>query len=89
MRYLNSMTWIINARFFDNKHSLIPTRDLGIEIETIIEAKEIILLENGETESMALKATVEGQGSSKCPCSVIQVHNNALVVCDDEACAEL
>ena len=87
MRYLSSMTRIINARFFDNKHNLIPTRDLGIEIWTIIEAKEIILLENGETESMALKVTMEGPVSSKCPCFVMQVHNNALVVCDDEAYA--
>ena len=89
IRYLGSMTKIIDARFFDNKPSLVPARGLSIGIGTIMESREIILLANGEAKARALKAAVEGPVSSRCPCSVIQMHNNALVVCDDEACAEL
>lgn len=89
IRYLSSKTKIINARFFSNNPQLVPARALSIGIGTITESQEIILLANGEAKAKALKATIEGPLSSGCPSSAIQMHNNALIVCDDAACAEL
>ena len=50
--------------------------------------KELILI-NGHNKARALAAAVEGAVSSKWTCSALQLHNNAIIACDEPACGEL
>ena len=44
---------------------------------------------NGHNKARALAATVEGAVSQKWTCSALQMHNAAIIACDEAACGEL
>lgn len=77
-----------NARFF-TKQEEVPRYALSMGIGTICEAREIILLAFGAKKARAMKGMVEGAMSQFCPASVLQMHPNVWVYCDEEAAANL
>ena len=50
---------------------------------------EVLVLINGHNKARALAHTVEGGVSQKWTCSALQMHNNAIIACDEDACGEL
>ena len=77
-----------NARFFwgvDN----VPRTAITMGIQTIIEAKLLILLASGKKKAETVKLTVEGPVSSMVPASIIQFHPKAAIVIDQEAASLL
>ena len=89
IRDLTSDTLIVNSRFFDNDPSKVPTRALSVGIGTVMDAKEVLVLISGHNKARALAATVEGGISQQWTCSALQMHNNAIIACDEAACGEL
>ena len=89
MKTLTTDTIIANSRFFDNNVDLVPKTALTVGVGTICSAKSVLLIVNGHNKARALKHGVEGGISQMWTISALQMHPKALIVADDDACAEL
>ena len=89
VRILTTDTRIVNARFFGNDPEKVPAKALSVGIGTVMDSKEVLVLISGHNKARALAATVEGGVSQKWTCSALQLHNGAIIACDEEACGEL
>jgi glucosamine-6-phosphate deaminase len=88
IKTLSSRTRADNARFFDSAEE-VPTHCLTQGLGTILEARELLLVAQGEAKADAVAAAVEGPLSSMCPASALQLHRRAAVLVDEEAAARL
>lgn len=67
----------------------VPVSAVTMGIDTIMQAKEILLVAWGEHKSAIVKAAIEDRYDSSCPASVLQRHKNARVCLDLGAAAQL
>lgn len=77
-----------NARFFDNIED-VPIQALSMGIKTIMQAKKILLLASGKEKAAAIERALEGKIIPEIPASVLQLHNDVVVILDREAASEL
>ena len=89
VRNLTTDTRIVNSRFFGNDPEAVPAQALSVGVGTVTDSKEVLILINGHNKARALAATVEGSVSHKWTCSALQMHNGAIIACDEAACGEL
>ena len=89
VRYLTQDTIIANSRFFDHDVSKVPTGALSVGVGTVTDSREVLLLVNGHNKARALKHCVEGGVDHAWTISALQLHNNAVIACDEAACGEL
>ena len=89
VRDLTADTRIVNSRFFGNDPENVPAQALSVGIGTVTDAKEVLVLISGHNKARALAATVQGGVSQQWTCSVLQLHQNAIIACDEDACGEL
>lgn len=73
-----------NARFFDDI-TQVPKRAYSMGIKNIMQAKKILLIASGEEKAQALYDAIYGPITSCVPASILQLHNNVVVVADKEA----
>jgi glucosamine-6-phosphate deaminase len=78
-----------NARFFGGDPGRVPATALTVGIGTIMDAREVLVFVSGGGKARALQAAVEGPVSHWWPVSCLQMHPNAIIVCDEEAVGEL
>ena len=78
-----------NARFFDNDPNKVPQKAFTMGVGTAMDAQEIIILSNGRAKARALATIVEGGVNQMWPLSCLQMHPNAMIICDDDATEEL
>ncbi len=81
---LTESTIRANARFFASEAD-VPTRALTMGIGTILGAKKIIILANGAAKHDAIKKMLAGDLDTSCPASMLNLHKDVIVICD-EAC---
>ncbi|MDN5201342.1 glucosamine-6-phosphate deaminase [Fulvivirgaceae bacterium BMA10] len=67
----------------------VPRRAITMGVGTIMAAKEIIMMAWGEGKARIIKETVEGSISDSVPATYLQNHDNAKVILDDAAAADL
>lgn len=89
MKTLTQDTIIANSRFFNNDLNLVPKTALTVGVGTVMAAKKVMLLVNGHNKARALKHGVEGGISQMWTISALQLHPHAIIVADEDACAEL
>ncbi len=89
VRNLTTDTRIVNSRFFGNDPEAVPAQALSVGVGTVTDSKEVLILINGHNKAKALAETVEGSVSHKWTCSALQMHNGAIIACDEAACDEL
>jgi glucosamine-6-phosphate deaminase len=89
IKTLNYDTILANARFFDNDVSKVPTTALTVGVGTVMDAKEVLLLVTGYNKSRALKQVVEGGVNHMWTVSMLQLHQHAIIACDDSSTSEL
>ncbi|MBO3832079.1 MAG: glucosamine-6-phosphate deaminase [Candidatus Brockarchaeota archaeon] len=77
-----------NARFFKSEAE-VPRLAITMGCGTIMEARKIILLANGEGKADAIAATVEGPITSQITASILQMHPNAIIIVDEAAASKL
>ncbi|MCL4539770.1 MAG: glucosamine-6-phosphate deaminase [Bacteroidetes bacterium] len=77
-----------NARFFKTVND-VPRYAITMGIGTIMEAKELLLLANGDGKADAVKAAVEGPITAMCPASALQLHRKAIILTDKKAAGKL
>ena len=90
---LNSLTHVVsldektrldNARFFSSLEE-VPQRAVTMGIRSIMKAKQIILLASGASKADAVAKMIQGEVSSECPATILQLHPNVIVIADSEA----
>ena len=89
IRDLTLDTKIANSRFFDNDPDKVPSKALSVGVGTVTDSKEVMLLISGHNKARALAACIEGGVSQQWTISALQLHNNAIIACDEAACGEL
>ncbi|AYG02895.1 glucosamine-6-phosphate deaminase [Gryllotalpicola protaetiae] len=77
-----------NARFFDSPEA-VPTHCVTQGLGTILRARRLVLVAQGENKAEAIAAAVEGPLSASCPASVLQLHEHATVIIDEAAASRL
>ncbi len=88
IKALSAQTRKDNARFFDSADA-VPTHCLTQGLGTIMEARNIVLVAQGAHKAEAVAAAVEGPVASMCPASILQFHNQATLVIDEDAASRL
>lgn len=78
-----------NSRFFDNDISQVPKQALSVGVGTVMDAREVILIVTGHNKAVALQKVVEGAVSQMWTASCLQMHENAMIACDDAATDEM
>ena len=82
---LTQSTVKANSRFFSDM-SKVPTLALTMGIGTILKARKIIILANGESKKEAVKSLLTDSISTGLPASILKVHSDVTLICDNEAC---
>ncbi|SEP90452.1 glucosamine-6-phosphate deaminase [Virgibacillus subterraneus] len=85
---LDETTRKANARFFDSLND-VPERAITMGIETIMESKKILLLVSGEKKAEAVYRLVYGETSEEFPASILQKHENVILIADEGALSKL
>ena len=65
----------------------VPTHAYTMGIGSIMSAKKILLLANGEAKAQALYDTVYGPITPQVPASVLQLHPDVTIIADEAAMA--
>jgi glucosamine-6-phosphate deaminase len=78
-----------NARFFDGDVDAVPREALTVGIGTIMEAQEVMILVSGASKARALHHVIEQGVNHMWTASMLQTHQQAIFVCDEDATLEL
>ena len=85
--HLTESTIEANKRFFEKEED-VPRYAYSMGLQSIMDAKEIVLIAFGPKKIHAIKGLVEGPITEEVPASILQNHPKVTVICD-EAAAEL
>lgn len=88
MKTLAPQTREDNARFFDSLDE-VPLHCITQGLGTIHDARELLLVAQGEGKADAVAAMIEGPVASICPASALQLHPRATVIVDRAAASKL
>lgn len=81
---LTESTIKANSRNFE-KIEDVPTRAISMGIKSIMSSRQIILLAYGEKKAQAIYNTVKGPISEEVPASILQNHEDAILIIDEAA----
>ena len=73
-----------NSSMFSDPDDM-PYRAITMGMGAIMHAKRILLIANGTGKAKALRAAIEGPITPKIPASILQLHPDVTVLCDEEA----
>jgi glucosamine-6-phosphate deaminase len=73
-----------NSRLF-NSIDEVPKQALSMGIKNIMQAKLLLLVASGKNKADAIYKTVKGDVCETVPASVLQLHNNVVIICDEDA----
>lgn len=88
VKTLTKQTLDDNSRLFC-EDEFQPKLAITMGIATIMDARRILLLATGKSKAAAVAKTIEGPVSAMCPASVLQMHERATVLLDEDAAAGL
>ena len=77
-----------NSRLFDNDSS-VPRKAITMGVRDIVSAERVVLLASGVNKAQAVFNMVKGEVSTNCPASILQRHNDATVIIDEDAASLL
>lgn len=81
---LTQSTIEANKRFFASADD-VPRQAYTMGIQTIMKAKKILLIVSGEDKAAILREALCGEVTPKVPASILQFHNDVVVVADEAA----
>ena len=73
-----------NARFFSSIDD-VPRQAFTMGLKNIMNAKQILILANGKNKAKAVYGLVKGEVTTEVPASILQLHPNCVLVCDEDA----
>ena len=80
---LDNSTIEANSRFFISKEK-VPKQAITLGMGGIMRAKQIVLIANGKNKKDILEKAIYGKITPKVPASILQLHNNVIVVYSEE-----
>ena len=83
---LTESTIEANSRLFEREED-VPRRAYTMGVQTIMNARSILVVANGEKKAQAVHDMCFGPVTPQCPASILQLHTNVTIVADDEALA--
>jgi len=78
---LTESTIQANSRFFESI-DMVPTQAYTMGIQTIMRAKKIVLVVNGEGKAQIVKDAFFGPITPNVPASILQLHDDVVIVGD-------
>ena len=85
---LTESTIQANARFFASKEE-VPTQAYTMGIQTIMNAKKILVVVSGADKAAIVKKAFFGEVTPQVPASILQLHQDVTIVGDEAAFAEI
>lgn len=85
---LSESTIKANSRFFDSIDQ-VPKQALSMGIASIMKSKRIVLMAYGAQKAQAISSMVEGPVTVDVPASILQTHDDVIVIVDDDAASLL
>ena len=73
-----------NSRLF-NDISEVPTQAITMGIGSIMSARRILLLATGANKADAVRATLYGPVTPQVPASILRLHPDVTIICDEAA----
>ncbi len=77
-----------NKRFFDSIDE-VPTAAYTMGIGTVMAARKILMVVTGRDKAEILKASLQGPITPQVPASILQLHPDVTVICDEAAASLL
>ncbi len=81
---LTQSTIDANSRFFDSADE-VPKKALTMGMATILKAKTIVLLASGSNKHDVIKELMTEKITTNNPATLLNVHNDVVIVCDKAA----
>lgn len=78
-----------NARFFEDDINLVPRQAITMGLSNIMNAKQIILIATGENKAEAIKKLLIDEVNENMPASILQNHDNVVILVDRAAMKEI
>jgi glucosamine-6-phosphate deaminase len=82
-------TVLANSRFFAGDIRAVPKMALTVGVGTVMEAREVAVIITGAHKAYALHKCVEEGVSHMWTVSALQLHQRAVIACDEDATLEL
>ncbi|KAI1134131.1 glucosamine-6-phosphate isomerase [Hypoxylon sp. FL0543] len=82
-------TILANSRFFDNDIDKVPKMALTVGVQTVLEAREVVVIILGARKALALQRCIEQGVNHMWTLSSLQLHPHPMIVCDEDATLEL
>ena len=82
-------TILANSRFFDGDVNKVPKMALTVGVGTVMEAREVAVIITGAHKAYALHKCIEEGVSHMWTVSALQLHQRAVIACDEDATLEL
>jgi len=89
IKTLTKETKNANARFFAGDPEKVPSTALTVGVGTVMDAREVVIIVSGRNKARALHACVEEGINHMWTLSCLQIHQKAIIVCDEDAAEEL
>lgn len=81
---LTADTMDANARFFEDG-AAIPDAAVTMGMGTILRARKIVIAASGKSKRDAVLGVLSGRITTSCPASLLAIHPDVVVICDEEA----
>ena len=88
VKTLTKQTLQDNSRLF-SEDEFQPKLAMTMGIATIMDARKTLLLATGAAKAQAVAAMVEGPLTAMCPASILQMHEHATILLDEQAASSL
>lgn len=85
---LDAVTIQANARFFDDVDQ-VPRQAISMGIKTIMKSRKVMLLASGKDKAEIIQKMVHGPITPSVPASILQLHQDLILVLDEEAASLL
>ncbi len=85
---LTKTTYEQNSPLFDKPEDM-PMRAITMGVGTVLDARRLVMLVTGAEKADIIQKAIEGPVTSMISASAIQMHNDCVVILDEEAAAKL
>ena len=81
---LTESTIEANARFFASEDN-VPKHALTMGVQSVFKARRILVLASGKNKAEAVRGMLNGNLSTRLPASLLQLHPDVTLICDEDA----
>ncbi len=80
---LDKTTIEVGQKYFPAATTL--SKGITIGLQHLMNAKQVLLIANGEKKAPIIKKTIEEEVSNQIPATIMQTHKNGIIMLDDDA----